>query len=151
MARSRFALLLGVALLLASPAARAGSPVSEAAPAAAPAGAAVGRAAPDMGAAALRVGLALALVIGGVQGLRFAMTRWGARIPGLDPRMQAIRVLSTRYIGPRKSLALVEVEGRRILLGLGAAEIRSLAVFDDAVDLRRERTGRQEDEDRYDA
>ena len=43
---------------------------------------------------------------------------------------QAIRVISTRQLMPRKSLCLVEVRGREYLLGLGNDQVTLIAAMD---------------------
>jgi len=107
--------------------------------------------APSLTATSLRMLLALAAIVAGVYGVRYAIARFGSRLPGLDPRFQAIRVVATRYFGGKKSVALVEVERHRILLGLGANEVRTLVVFDEAGEgAHAARTGEGE-EVRFDA
>lgn len=91
----------------------------------------VGRNIPDVTATSAKMLVALAAILGIIYGLRWAASRFGTRLPGLDPRLQRIRVLSVKHLAPKRSLALVEVEGRQILVGVGAAELRTLAIFSD--------------------
>lgn len=87
---------------------------------------------PDLGSAALKMLVALGIILAAIYGLRAAMVRLGGRLPGLDPRLQSIQVVSIKYLAPKRSLALVEVDGRRILVGVGVTEVRTLAVLDGA-------------------
>jgi flagellar biosynthetic protein FliO len=70
------------------------------------------------------IGLGALAVVGLVLALAAGVHRWlRARGPAADER---IRVLACRALGPRRALALVEVEGERWLLGLTDAGIARL-------------------------
>lgn len=67
----------------------------------------------------LAIGAVLALV---------AVLAWVARRGGLaaSGRRQIIRVESALPLGERRSVAIIAVEGRRLLVGLGAAQVTLL-------------------------
>ena len=72
-----------------------------------------------------RVAVTLALLMGALYFARplLKKTKWGGSPiggPGLD-------VLSRAYLGPKAGLCLVQAEGRKFLLGVGADGVRLLA------------------------
>ena len=77
----------------------------------------------------LRTVLALALVVGvlaaSLYGLRMVQGRWGGR-PGALP----VRVLSRAFIGQKSSIAVVEVAGQVLVLGIGQGSVSLLARLD---------------------
>jgi len=77
----------------------------------------------------------LALALGGVLGLilllQRASRRWGGAF-GAGRSGERIQIVAQRTLGPRLSLALVEVQGRTLLLGVSPQGIRHLADLDPA-------------------
>lgn len=74
-----------------------------------------------------RVILTLVLLVGALFYIRplLKKTKWGGAPvggPGLD-------VLSRVYLGPKAGLCLVQAEGRKMLIGVGADGVRLLADF----------------------
>jgi flagellar protein FliO/FliZ len=71
----------------------------------------------------------LAVVIGVIYILYYVSNRWfkgmtGGRASGL------IRVVETRYMGPKRSLMIVEVAGEYLLLGNGSEGMRLIKKLD---------------------
>jgi flagellar protein FliO/FliZ len=78
----------------------------------------------------LKVFLGLAVVVG-IMLLFHVVNRKGFKF--LESRQASrIRIVETRPVGGRKSLCLVEVEGERLLLGLGSDRVDCLHHFDGA-------------------
>ncbi len=71
----------------------------------------------------LRLGLALALVLGVILALQWAARRFGQGARGTD----GIRVVSQRSLGPKLSLAVIEVGGRTLLIGLSPNGVAPVA------------------------
>lgn len=71
----------------------------------------------------LRLGLALALVLGMILALQWAARRFGQGARGSD----GIRVVSQRSLGPKLSLAVIEVGGRTLLVGLSPNGVAPVA------------------------
>lgn len=71
----------------------------------------------------LRLGLALALVLGMILALQWAARRFGQGARGTD----GIRVVSQRSLGPKLSLAVIEVGGRTLLIGLSPNGVAPVA------------------------
>lgn len=81
---------------------------------------------PGTGLLVLKLAGSLTLVVGLILVLQRAARRWGgalAATPGADQ----IRLLSQRPVGPRLSLAVVEVKGRTLLVGISPQGIRRVA------------------------
>ena len=66
-----------------------------------------------LGALGMILGLILLLYAGSRRGLRW--------LP--KARSGAIRIVEVRQLGPKKSLCLVQVRGRELLLGIGAERV----------------------------
>jgi len=76
----------------------------------------------------LKLAVAMAIVIG-IMLLFHALSRKGFRL--LEKRQGGrIRVMESRPMGGRKALCLVEVDGQRLLLGLGNDRVELLHHFD---------------------
>lgn len=71
----------------------------------------------------LRLGLALAVVLGVILALQWAARRFGQGARGGD----GIRVVSQRSLGPKLSLAVIEVGGRTLLVGLSPNGVAPVA------------------------
>jgi flagellar biogenesis protein FliO len=93
---------------------------------------------PDMLAAALKMVAALGIVLALAGGVVLAARRF---VPFLAAgRSGLIQVLETRLIGPRKSIALVQVPGAVLVVGVGSGAPTLLARLD-AADLPADRRG----------
>lgn len=68
-----------------------------------------------------------ALVV--VLGIVLVLYAWARKKPGLFPAAKggAIKILETRYLGPKKALYLVAVRGEEFLLGVGPEKIELLS------------------------
>ena len=75
---------------------------------------------------ALRVFGALGLVLALVLGLAWLVRRGTLKFPGGKSPVQ-IRVESAASLGERRSVVIVAVEGRRLLLGLTPVQVSCLA------------------------
>jgi flagellar protein FliO/FliZ len=86
--------------------------------------------APGLLGSGLRLAAGLLLVLGVVL-LLYALSRRGLRwLP--KPRGGAILIREMRSLGPKKSLCLVEVRGKELLLGIGSDRIELLCQLGDA-------------------
>ena len=85
-----------------------------------------GATSPDLFYAGLKMAAALALVLGGLLLTLYLMRRFGlgraARIGG----QEAIRVIATKALGPKKYITLVEVGGSVLTLGVTEDRITRL-------------------------
>ena len=78
----------------------------------------------------VQMGLGLAVVVGLIFLLGYVMRRVGPLAPQGG---QHIRVITTYPLGPRDRLALVEVGGQQLLLGISPGRITTLHVLDEPV------------------
>lgn len=76
-----------------------------------------------LGALGMILGLILLLYAGSRRGLRWLPKAKGG----------AIRIVEVRQLGPKKSLCLVQVRGRELLLGIGADRVELLCQLGDEV------------------
>jgi len=90
---------------------------------------------------------ALAVVLGvmlaGLWAVRKLMKKTGA---GVDDE-QKIRVLSTRYLGPKSSIMLLDVLGNVIVVGVTGSQISMLTTITDEESLERLRSTRAGERD----
>lgn len=77
-----------------------------------------------------QLGLGLLVVVGLIFLLGYVMRRVGPLAPQGG---QHIRVITTYPLGPRDRLALVEVGGQQLLLGISPGRITTLHVLDEPV------------------
>ncbi len=81
---------------------------------------------PGGGLMGLKLLISLVVVIGLILVLQRFARRWGGAFTG-GARADQIRLLSQRAVGPRLSLAVVEVMGRTLLVGISPQGIRPVA------------------------
>ncbi len=89
-----------------------------------------GARAPDTMATVLSLGAGLLAVIAIIYGCAWLIRRMTG-MTGMNNN--AIRVVSVLAIGARERIALVEVGGQQILLGITPSAIRTLQVYDEPV------------------
>lgn len=77
----------------------------------------------------VKLALSLGLVVGLILVLQKAARKWGHAL-GTGGGPEAIRLLSQRSVGPRLSLAVVEVRGRTLLVGISPQGIHAVADLD---------------------
>lgn len=86
----------------------------------------------------LNLGLRLALVIGAIYAAVVAMRWYVRRVNGDGGRLgRQVQVLESRALGPNRSLHLVRLGGRAVLLGVTAERINTLISIDDATEVER--------------
>ena len=85
---------------------------------------------PDLFSTALKMLAALGLVLGGL-GIFFYITKRVLRKDFAGSRDKLIRVLANQYIGLKKSIALVEVPGAVLVIGISGDSIRLLTKIED--------------------
>ncbi|HEX7344516.1 MAG TPA: flagellar biosynthetic protein FliO [bacterium] len=73
--------------------------------------------APDLGLSSLKAVVALFVVLALILGAAWAARRFLPFLPKNPQKGDQIQILSVRALGSRKSLHLVQVEGRRLLVG----------------------------------
>lgn len=73
---------------------------------------------PDLMIAGLKMAGTLAILIGGLLLLLYLLRRFGASRGGLFGGQDLIRVITSRPLGPRKYITLVEVGGSVLTLGI---------------------------------
>ncbi|MGC8119396.1 flagellar biosynthetic protein FliO [Marinobacter sp. VGCF2001] len=93
-------------------------------------GAAASPRAPDTLATVMSLGVGLLAVVAVIYGCAWLIRRMSG-MTGMNNN--AIKVVSVLAIGARERIALVEVGGQQILLGITPNAIRTLHVFDDPV------------------
>ncbi|EHJ04478.1 flagellar biosynthetic protein FliO [Marinobacter manganoxydans] len=86
--------------------------------------------APDTVGTIVSLGLGLVAVIAVIYGCAWIIRRMNG-MTGMNNN--AIKVVSVMAIGARERIALIEVGGQQILLGITPSAIRTLHVFDDPV------------------
>ncbi len=86
--------------------------------------------APDTLATLISLGVGLVAVIAIIYGCAWIVRRMSG-MTGVNN--QAIKVVSVMALGARERLALIEVGGQQILLGITPSTIRTLHVFDEPV------------------
>lgn len=87
-----------------------------------------------LGALGMILGLILLLYAGSRRGLRWLPKARGG----------AIRIVETRPLGPKKSLCLIEVRGRELLLGIGAERVELLCQLGESAPLNFDETLQQQ-------
>lgn len=87
-----------------------------------------------LGALGMILGLILLLYAGSRRGLRWLPKARGG----------AIRIVETRPLGPKKSLCLIEVRGRELLLGIGAERVELLCQLGETAPLNFDETLQQQ-------
>ena len=80
----------------------------------------------------------LGVMLGGLWAVRKLMKKTGT---GVDDG-QKIRVLSTRYLGPKSSIMLLDVLGNVIVVGVTGTQISMLTTISDEESLERLRSSR---------
>jgi flagellar biosynthetic protein FliO len=91
----------------------------------------------------LKILFALATVLGLMVGAMYLMRRYMNHPSSGNRDGSSIQVLSTRYIGPKCSILLVDVLGKGIVLGLSNGQMTLLTALDDGPALEKMRTIRQ--------
>ena len=76
---------------------------------------------------ALNVVIALVAIVAVIVGLGFAVRRLqGSKLPTAP----GIELITSRMLGPKERLLLVQVQNQQVLIGMNAQCIASLATFD---------------------
>ena len=99
--------------------------------------------APDVVSSALQMLMALGIVLGGLLGVFYLLKRYLKRDSG-GVKGQLIRVIANQYIGIKKNIALVEVPGSILVVGISNDNISLLTKIEDKEvleDLRQEVSG----------
>ncbi len=86
-------------------------------------------AAPNMLSTALQMLTALGFVLGGLVVLYYIMKRFIRRDGG--PNRQLVKVIANQYIGVKKNIALVEIPGSILVLGVSSDNISLLSKIED--------------------
>ena len=86
--------------------------------------------APDALSTTLQMLTALAIVVGGLLVVFYLMKRFLNRDAG-GSRNALIRVIASQYIGVKKNIALVEVPGAVLVLGISSDRISMLTKIED--------------------
>ena len=88
--------------------------------------------APDALSTALQMFTALGIVLGGVLVVFYFMKRFLKRDKGGSSK-QLIRVVASQYVGIKKSIALVEVPGAVLVVGISNDNISMLTKIEDKI------------------
>jgi flagellar protein FliO/FliZ len=80
---------------------------------------------------------ALAIVIAMMIGIAHALRKYFYRSPEAMNGNQTIDIVSTRYLGPKNSILLVDVLGQVMLLGVSNNQISTLGTISDPKALER--------------
>lgn len=91
--------------------------------------AAPGDMAPDFSASVAKMLAGLGLVLALMVGLYWLLRRFAPGVAGLGPAR--LRMLGRLGVGPRKSIAMVEVAGKVLVLGIGGDSISLLDKIED--------------------
>lgn len=85
----------------------------------------------DLFAASIKMISSLALVLGVVIFAMFLLRKAVNRGSGLSGRPEVIRILSVRYLGGKNSIALIDVAGTVIVVGMTPSGMLTLATIGD--------------------
>ncbi len=100
--------------------------------------------APDLTMAAIKMVMALGVVLLMVWGL-YRLTKGKlAVLPGGNPN-KMMQVMESQYVGVKKSIAMVKIPGSVLVLGVGTDSVRLLTQIDDPEVLRTITTEAQTD------
>lgn len=94
---------------------------------------------PELLPSALKMLAALCAVLGGIFVILYFLRRL-SRPAGAEPKERLVRVLASQPLGARKTVALVEVPGCVLVLGVGAERIQLLTRIKDPQALERIRS-----------
>ena len=99
--------------------------------------------APDALSTTLQMLTALAIVLGGLLVVFYLLKRFLRRDAG-EPGNPLIRVIASQYIGVKKNIALVEIPGTVLVLGVSNDNISLLTTIEDqsVVDAIRQKSSR---------
>ena len=99
--------------------------------------------APDALSTTLQMLTALAIVLGGLLAVFYLLKRFLRRDAG-GPGNPLIRVIASQYIGVKKNIALVEIPGTVLVLGVSNDNISLLTTIEDqsVVDAIRQKSSR---------
>ena len=98
---------------------------------------------PDVASSALQMLVALGIVLGGLLGAFYLLKRYLRRDAG-GAKRQLIRVIANQYVGIKKNIALVEVPGTILVVGISNEKISLLTKIEDKQvleNLRQEASG----------
>ncbi len=82
---------------------------------------------PGLTGSVIKMVTALGIVLSLLFAVVFFVKKYLGRKIGLNGQEQKIRVVTSAYLGPRKSIALVEVAGEKIVVGITATNISMLS------------------------
>ena len=91
----------------------------------------------------LKILFALAVVMGLMVAALYVMRRFMNHQSSGDREGSLIQVVSSRYIGPKSSILLIDVLGKGIVLGLSNGQMTLLTEIDDSQALDKMKTIRQ--------
>jgi flagellar protein FliO/FliZ len=86
--------------------------------------------APDVVSSGLQMLMALGIVLGGLLGVFYLLKRYLKRDSG-GAQGQLIRVIASQFIGIKKNIALVEVPGTILVVGISNDKISLLTKIED--------------------
>ncbi len=85
---------------------------------------------PGMGAASLKALGALLLILALILLIAWFVRRYLLRfLPATGTRGEGIQILAVRVLGPKRSVHLLQVEGRKLLIGSSETEVTLLKDF----------------------
>lgn len=96
---------------------------------------------PGLYKASLRMLLALVFVMALILASYWAFKRFAVGRGGLISRGRFLRVLATGYLGPKKSIAVVDILGQVLVLGITTTEINLITRIEDPDVVRKLRDG----------
>ncbi len=91
----------------------------------------------------LKIFFALAVVLGLMVAATYVMRRFMNHQSSGNRDGSLIQVISSRYIGPKSSILLVDVLGKGIVLGVSNGQMTLLTAIDDSQTLEKIKTLRQ--------
>jgi flagellar biosynthetic protein FliO len=91
----------------------------------------------------LKIIFALAVVLGLMVAAAYLMRRFMNHQSSGDREGSLIQIVSSRYIGPKSSILLVDVLGKGIVLGVSNGQMTLLAAIEDSQALEKMKTVRQ--------
>jgi flagellar biogenesis protein FliO len=85
---------------------------------------------PDLTMAAIKMIMALGVVLLMVWGL-YRLARGKLAVPAGGGRQKLIRIVESQYVGVKKSIAMVQIPGSLLVLGVGTDSVNLLTQIDD--------------------
>jgi len=90
----------------------------------------------------LKMIFALAIVLGLLIGVMYFVKRFMQQTGSASDNQSLINVISSKYLGPKNRIVLVEIIDKIIVVGISSQQMTTLACIDDPLALAKIKTGK---------